>query len=227
METEKLKVIIEAALLAAGRPLDVNQLEKLFDPQCDDVNRDDIRACLESLQAEYIGRGCELKQVASGYRLQVRQEFEPWIARLWEEKPPRYSRALLETLALIVYRQPITRAEIEDIRGVGVSSGIIKTLLERGWIRVLGHKEIPGKPALYGSTQRFLDYFNLKSLDDLPSLAALKDWGEVQAQLELEPNSDPIAPDENSTGAEPEQAARPVDSTGAVVVLLPTRDSVS
>lgn len=226
METEKLKNIIEAALLAAGRPLDVKQLEKLFDPQCDDVSRDAIRACLDGLQAEYKGRGYELKQVASGYRLQVRQEFEPWMARLWEEKPPKYSRALLETLALIAYRQPITRAEIEDVRGVGVSSGIIKTLLERGWIRGLGHKEVPGKPALYGSTQRFLDYFSLKSLDELPSLTALKDWGEVQAQLELEPNGGPNSPDENSTGAEPAQHARPADSNGAVVVPLPTRDNV-
>ena len=186
MDTEKLKNILEAALLASARPLTLDALEKLFDQQQDGVGQEAIRQCLNVLMEEYRGRGIELTRVASGYRLQVRQEFGPWVSRLWEEKPPRYSRAFLETLALIVYRQPITRAEIEEIRGVSVSSAIIKTMLERGWIRVLGHKEVPGRPALYGSTRAFLDYFNLKSLDDLPNLAELKDLDELQARLDVE-----------------------------------------
>jgi segregation and condensation protein B len=185
MERDKLKCIVEAALLVAGRPLNIDQLDKLFDRKQDEVTRETIRDCLEMLRQDCEQRGFELKQVASGFRLQVKQEYAPWISRLWDEKPPRYSRALLETLALIVYRQPITRAEIEDVRGVGVSSTVIKTLLERDWIRVLGHKEVPGRPALYGSTRKFLDYFNLRSLDDLPSLAELKDLNELQPQLDL------------------------------------------
>ena len=185
MDNDKLKRILEAALLVAGRPLSIDQLEKLFDRKQDDVAREAIRDCLKMLQQDCEQRGFELKQVASGFRLQIKQEYAPWISRLWDEKPPRYSRALLETLALIVYRQPITRAEIEDVRGVGVSSTIVKTLLERGWIRVLGHKEVPGRPALYGSTRKFLDYFNLKSLDNLPSLGELKDLNELQPQLDL------------------------------------------
>lgn len=187
MDRDKLKCIVEAALLVAGRPLSIDQLDKLFDRKQDDVAREAIRDCLEMLQQDCEQRGFELKQVASGFRLQVKQEYAPWISRLWDEKPPRYSRALLETLALIAYRQPITRAEIEDVRGVGVSSTVIKTLLERDWIRVLGHKEVPGRPALYGSTRKFLDYFNLRALDDLPSLAELKDLNELQPQLNLNP----------------------------------------
>jgi segregation and condensation protein B len=185
MDRDKLKCIVEAALLVAGRPLSIDQLDKLFDRKQDDVAREAIRDCLEMLQQDCGQRGFELKQVASGFRLQVKQEYALWISRLWDEKPPRYSRALLETLALIVYRQPITRAEIEDVRGVGVSSTVIKTLLERDWIRVLGHKEVPGRPALYGSTRKFLDYFNLRSLNDLPSLAELKNLNELQPQLDL------------------------------------------
>jgi segregation and condensation protein B len=185
MDSDKLKRIVEAALLVAGRPLSIDQLDKLFDRKQDDVAREAIRDCLEMLQQDCEQRGYELQQVASGFRLQVKQEYAPWISRLWDEKPPRYSRALLETLALIAYRQPITRAEIEDVRGVGVSSTVIKTLLERDWIRILGHKEVPGRPALYGSTRKFLDYFNLRSLDDLPSLAELKDLNELQPQLNL------------------------------------------
>ncbi len=226
MEPRKLKNIIEAALLAAGRPLSVDQLEKLFDPQRDDVSRDAIRACLITLEGDLNLRGYELKQVASGYRLQVRQELEPWISRLWEEKPSKYSRALLETLALIVYRQPITRAEIEDIRGVGVSSGIIKTLLERGWVRVLGHKDVPGRPALYGSTKAFLDYFNLKSLGELPNLADLKDLDEMQKRLDLEPSEDQSTAEQTLMTTEENQAAIPPDSKGPVIVKLPGKDSV-
>ena len=208
MDSDKLKRIVEAALLVAGRPLSIDQLDKLFDPKQDGVAREAIRESLEKLQQDCEQRGYELKQVASGFRLQIKQEYAPWISRLWDEKPPRYSRALLETLALIVYRQPITRAEIEDVRGVGVSSNIVKTLLERGWIRVLGHKEVPGRPALYGSTRKFLDYFNLRSLDDLPSLGELKDLNEMQPQLDLsQPQSNPSnqkLPEETSASDEAE-----------------------
>ena len=226
MEPRKLKIIIEAALLAAGRPLSVEQLQKLFDPQRDGVSRDAIRACLITLEGDLETRGYELKQIASGYRLQVRQEFEPWISRLWDEKPSRYSRAFLETLALIVYRQPITRAEIEEIRGVGVSSGIIKTLLERGWVRVLGHKDVPGRPALYGSTKAFLDYFNLKSLGELPNLAELKDLDEMQKKLDLELSEDQSCEEKTLPTAGEKQAAIPPDSKGPVIVKLPSKDSV-
>jgi segregation and condensation protein B len=220
MDSEKLKHILEAALLAAGRPLTPERLEKLFDPKRDGVGREAIRQCLKVLADECKGRGYELRQVASGYRLQVRQEFEPWISRLWEEKPPRYSRALLETLALIVYRQPITRAEIEEIRGVSVSTGIIKTLLERGWVRVLGHKEVPGRPALYGSTRTFLDYFNLKSLDELPNLVEIKDLDQLQEQLDLRQTDapDPAAEDLKPVAEDPTE--KDTQKT-AVIMTLP------
>jgi segregation and condensation protein B len=141
---------------------------------------------LDALQAEYTGRGIELKQVGSGFRIQVCQGYEPWIARLWQEKPPRYSRALLETLAIIAYRQPITRGEIEEIRGVGVSANITRTLQEREWVKVVGHRDVPGKPALFGTTREFLDYFNLRSLDELPTLAELKDIDSLYPELDLE-----------------------------------------
>jgi len=154
-------------------------------------SRDAIREALDWLQADCAERGIELQHVASGYRFQVRQELAPWISRLWEERPPRYSRALLETLALIAYRQPITRGEIEAIRGVSVSTNIMKTLQEREWIRVVGHREVPGRPALYGSTRQFLDYFNLKSLDDLPALADLIGPDKARPQLELDNPEDP------------------------------------
>ncbi|MEO7558000.1 MAG: SMC-Scp complex subunit ScpB, partial [Gammaproteobacteria bacterium] len=147
--------------------------------------RSDIRKSLELLRQECDGRSIELKEVASGFRYQVRQDYAPWVARLWEERPARYSRALMETLALIAYRQPITRPEIEDIRGVAVSSQIIKTLHEREWIRVVGHRDVPGKPAMYGTTHQFVDYFNLKSLDDLPTLAELRDLDQINIELDL------------------------------------------
>ncbi len=221
MDAQKLQMILEAALLAAGKPLNLEQLEKLFDPKRDGVGREAIRRCLKALGEQCHGRGHELKEVASGYRLQVRQEFEPWVSRLWEEKPPRYSRALMETLALIVYRQPITRAEIEQIRGVGVSTSIIKTLLERGWVRVLGHKEVPGKPALYGSARAFLDYFNLKTLDNMPNLAQITDLDAIQAQLDLQQSND------GGTNQDPEgkrvegEDATSDDTKTAVIMALP------
>jgi segregation and condensation protein B len=188
-----VKQILEAALLAAGAPLGMERLQKLF------VEEDGrppeewaIRAALGELAADYAGRGMELKEVAGGWRIQVRQEYTPWVSRLFEERPARYSRALLETLAIIAYRQPVTRGEIEDIRGVAVSSQIVKTLQEREWIRVVGHRDVPGRPALLATTRQFLDYFGLRSLDELPSLHELKDLDELAAELPFEAPADRV-----------------------------------
>jgi segregation and condensation protein B len=188
MDPTKVKNIIEGALLAAGKPLSLGQLEDLFaaPEQSERPNRDQIRQALNQIEEDYANRAMELKQVGSGYRIQVRQELEPWIGRLWQEKPPRYSRALLETLAIIAYRQPVTRAEIEEIRGVVVSTNITRTLQEREWVKVVGHRDVPGKPALFGTTKEFLDYFNLQSLEDLPTLAELKDLDRLYPELDLE-----------------------------------------
>lgn len=187
MDYPKVKNIIEAALFAAAKPLSAAQLEKLFDGTKTDLNiRDSIRQALKELEVEYAQRGYELKKVSSGYRVQVCQELEPWISKLWTEKPPRYSRALLETLSIIAYRQPITRGEIEYIRGVAVSTNITRTLLEREWVRVVGHRDAPGKPEMFGTTKQFLDYFNLKSLDELPTLAELRDLEQHHLELDLE-----------------------------------------
>lgn len=185
MKNFQVKQIIEAALMAADTALNVDRLMQLFEPDAEKPAREDIKKAITALQEECEGRGVELKKVASGYRYQTRTDVQPWVARLWHEKPPRYSRALLETLSLIVYRQPITRGEIEEVRGVSVSSNIIKTLLEHEWVRVVGHKEVPGRPALYGSTKQFLDYFNLKSLNDLPSLSDLTDLDQAHPELDL------------------------------------------
>ena len=184
MKSELIKKIIEGALLASGKSLDINHLENLFDDE-ERPPRDQIRAALEEIDADTRDRGFALKQTASGYRFQVEQELAPWVNRLWEEKPKRYSRAMLETLSLIAYRQPLTRGDIELVRGVAVSSDIIRTLLEREWIRVVGHRDVPGKPALYATTKRFLDYFNLKSLDHLPALSEIKDLTELDPELEM------------------------------------------
>lgn len=185
-----LKRIIEGLLLASNAPLTVKQLHEVFtDPEApimEPPDAEEIQAALEEIQADARDHGYELKEVASGWRFQVREELAPWIGRLWEEKPVRYSRAILETLALIAYRQPITRGDIEDIRGVAVSTGIIKTLMERQWIRVVGHRDVPGRPALYATTRLFLDYFNLKSLDELPSLAEIRDIDKLNAELDFE-----------------------------------------
>jgi len=185
MTLDKLKNILEAVLLAADKPMSVQQLDAVFEGDEDRPTRDDIRKALHDLTDEYAERGFELKQVSSGFRIQVKQDFAQWVGRLWEEKPARYTRALLETMSLIAYRQPITRGEIEEVRGVSVSSNIIRTLQEREWIKVLGHKDVPGKPALYGTSREFLDYFNLKSLDDLPSLAEIKDLDKAYPELAL------------------------------------------
>ena len=181
----QLKRVLEAILLAAGRPLGLDQLLALFADE-ERPDRGDLRSALEALADEYSGRGIQLAEVGSGYRIQIRQEMQPWVSRLWEEKPARYSRALLETLALIAYRQPITRGDIEDVRGVTVSTSIMKTLLEREWIRVVGHREVPGRPAMYGTTKQFLDYFSLKNLDELPTLAELRDLGSFNPELQLD-----------------------------------------
>jgi len=201
MQIEQLKPIVEAALLAASQPMTVAQLGDLF-AETDEVGHEQIARALEALAADCEGRGVELKEIASGFRYQVRQEVHPWISRMWTEKPSRYSRALLETLALIAYRQPITRPEIEQIRGVVVSSNIVKTLEEREWIRVVGYRDVPGKPALFGTTRAFLDYFNLKSLDQLPPLSEIRDMEDPQMGFDQTPlparviKDLPIDPDE-------------------------------
>lgn len=183
MNEQRLKSIIESLLSAADSPLQVNHIFDLFNGDLDQPGKDEIRKVLHELVEQSTDRGVQVKQVASGYRLQVNADNAQWVKRLFENKPPRYSRALLETLALIAYRQPITRGEIEAIRGVSVSSNIIKTLQEREWVKTLGHKDVPGKPSLYGTTSQFLDYFNLKSLNELPTLTELKDLDNLHPEL--------------------------------------------
>ncbi len=184
MELQQLRNILEAALLAAGEPRTIDQLRALFGED-NPPEKLEIRAALQSLQEDYATRGIELREVASGFRVQVRESMSHWLARLWEERPPRYSRALMETMAIIAYRQPVTRGDVEDIRGVVVTSNIIRTLLERNWIKVVGHRDVPGKPAMFGTTREFLDYFGLQKLDDLPPLAELARLEPFSAQLDL------------------------------------------
>jgi segregation and condensation protein B len=184
MNHQYVKNVVEAALLAAGRPLTVEELTSVFDERDGSV-ADEVKGAIAALTEEYETRGLELLEVASGYRIQIRAAVAPPVARLWQERPAKYSRALLETLALIAYRQPITRGEIEQIRGVAVNPNIIKTLHERNWIRVVGHRDVPGKPELLGTTREFLDYFSLKKLDDLPTLAQLKELEDLRVQLML------------------------------------------
>lgn len=187
-DPRQLAPLLEAILLAAGKPLSIEALGELFE----EVERPSpklLREALGVLGGSCLGRGFELCEVGSGYRLQVRARFAPWVGRLWEERPQRYSRALLETLALIAYRQPITRGEIEDVRGVAVNSNITKTLLEREWIRVVGYRDVPGRPAMFATTKGFLDHFNLKSLDELPPLAALREL-EPEPELALDDDAE-------------------------------------
>ncbi len=184
IEFPALKQIVEGAILAADQPLNIDQMISLFEK--DQPSRANVREVLKEIEQECEGRGFELKQVASGYRFQVRQDFGEWVGRLWEERPPRYSRALLETLALIAYKQPITRGDIEEIRGVAVSTNIMRSLLEREWVRVVGHRDVPGRPAIYATTRIFLDYFNLGSLEELPTLSDIKDLDKVNEELNLE-----------------------------------------
>jgi len=192
IELAQLKRITEAALLAAGQPLTVAQILALFGEE-EMPSHDQIAQALDELRQDSEQRGVELVEVASGFRYQVRHDEHQWVARLWTERQTRYSRALLETLALIAYRQPITRGEIEQIRGVAVSTHIIKTLEEREWVRVVGYRDVPGKPAIYGTNKNFLDYFNLKSLDQLPPLAEIHDMDDLDPQLMLGPSAAPIA----------------------------------
>jgi segregation and condensation protein B len=182
LELQRIKQIVEAALLCADEPLTIDLLERLFaDGECDKAA---LKTVIEQIEQDCAERGVELKRVASGYRFQVRQELAPWMSRMWEDRPPRYSRAVLETLALIAYKQPVTRGDIEQVRGVAVSSNMIRALLERDWIRVVGYREVPGRPAMYGTTKAFLDYFNLKSLDELPTLPEIRALIEpIEAEL--------------------------------------------
>ena len=179
---KKLKDIVEGALLAAGRPLSLDELAAIFEDG-ERPTAPQLKKALGVLDKEYAERAVEIKAVGSGFRIQVRAELAPWIQRLWEERPTRYSRALLETLALITYRQPITRAEIEEVRGVSISTSIMKTLQDREWIRIVGYRDVPGRPAMYGTTKQFLDYFGVKSLDELPSLAELRDIEPLTPEL--------------------------------------------
>ena len=210
MNDLQLTSLIEATLLAAGRPVTTQQLADLFDER-ERPGLDQVREALVQLAAEYENRGIELQEVASGWRIQVRTKYVDLVSRLWQERPSRYSRAFLETLALIAYRQPITRGEIEEIRGVTVSSTIMRTLQERNWIRVLGHREVPGHPELLGTTREFLDYFGLKGLDQLPSLAELKDVETIGVQLEL-PSGD-LAPEAPAVSEEIAAQDEPADAS--------------
>jgi len=234
LELEQIKRIVEAALLATEEPLTLERLVKVFARGELEVEqeRTRIREALKAIEADVQGHGYELKRVASGYRFQVRQDLSEWVSRLWDEKPPRYSRALLETLALIAYKQPVTRGDIEQVRGVSVSQNIMRTLLERGWIRVVGQREVPGRPAMYGSTRAFLDYFNLKSLDQLPPLAEIRELIETLVVVEETP---PIPEPVQLHGEEIQdaEAAEALEEEGegerqrAEVVPLPTAPQTS
>ncbi len=211
-KTELMR-ILEAALFSAGQTLAVDRLMDLF-PYDKHPGKDALRDALTTLQEQYLEHtSLELKEVSSGFRFQVRDDYSSWVAKLFEERPARYSRATLETLSLIAYRQPITRAEIEEVRGVGVSSQIIKTMVERDWIRVIGHRDVPGKPALYATTKGFLDYFNLKSLTELPPLADLRDIDAINAELDLEVPTVPSIPVEDSE----ENSAQTDNDTAEVI----------
>jgi segregation and condensation protein B len=186
MDETEIKHVVEAALLAAGRPLTLARLGEIFSAKGTGPDRATLKRVIEALANDYQSRGIELKEVATGFRVQVKRSMSDWLQPLWEERAPRYTRALLETLALVAYRQPITRAEIEEVRGVVVSTNIVRTLLERNWIRVVGHRDVPGKPAMFGTTKDFLDYFGLKRLEDLPALADIKDGlPELSPQTDL------------------------------------------
>ncbi|MDX1697796.1 MAG: SMC-Scp complex subunit ScpB, partial [Thiohalobacterales bacterium] len=205
--------------MAAGKPLTLDQLGAVFG-DAEKPERDQLRQAIAELQEDYQERGVELVQVGSGYRIQVGQDMEPWVSRLTEEKPQKYSRALLETLALVAYRQPITRGEIEDIRGVSVSTSIMKTLQEREWVRIVGHRDVPGRPAMYGTTREFLDYFNLKGLDDLPTLMELRDIDTINAELELALPGEEM-PSGDAEASDDETAEASSDDGSAVVVQVP------
>lgn len=199
MTPANVKAIIEAALMVSGQPLAISSLQRLF-PETEQPTHAEIKTILTEISKRHEDSGIELKEVASGFRLQAKAELSPWLSKLWEERPPRYSRAFLETLAIIAYKQPITRAEIEEIRGVTVSSHIMKTMLDRDWVRLIGHREIPGRPGLYATTKQFLDHFNLKSLANLPPLQEFKNFEAQDARLQVE-----LAMEESGIGASDSQ----------------------
>lgn len=207
MDLTELKKVIEAALLASPLPLTVGQLDQLFADE-EKPGASLIKQALAELDLDFEGRAIELIEVASGYRIQVKTSMMPFLGKLWEDRPPRYSRALLETLAIVAYRQPITRGDIEQIRGVSVSSNILRTLQERDWIKVIGHRDVPGRPELLGTTKAFLDYFNLKSLNELPTLAEIKDIDDLEPQLALDdPELAQPSPNDEPATDEPSQAS--------------------
>jgi segregation and condensation protein B len=223
MSDTYIKNVVEAALLAAARPVSIAELLQIFDEQSRPTNKE-LRAVLEVLGADYEGRGVCIRETANGFRFQVRSEFAQEVSRLWPDRPRKYSRALLETLALIAYRQPITRAEIENVRGVSVNPEIVKTLMERNWVRVVGHREVPGHPELLGTTAEFLDYFSLKSIEDLPPLAELKSLTDLNLQLPL-----PVAGEEvNLHGANlhGEVVAEGAVDSGEVAVVSVSDDNI-
>ncbi len=231
MDKQTLKQIVEGALLAAGEPVSLDKLAGLFE-EGERPERGELEAVLEELARDCEDRACELSQTASGFRFQVRQQLSPWIGRLWEEKPRKYSRAVLETLALIAYRQPITRSDIEDVRGVAVSSEIIRTLTEREWVRVVGHRDVPGRPALYATTRQFLDYFNLRSLEELPPLDEIRDLDDINVELDLGSDEQREKAEQESVEASspPEQPGADGDEEpprSAEIVKLPLSDRSS
>lgn len=224
-----LKKIIEGLLLASNEPLSVKRIAEVFADQevfadAEKPDMEEIQAAIDDIQADCRNHGYELKEVATGWRFQVCQDIALWVGRLWDEKPVKYSRAILETLALIAYRQPITRGDIEDIRGVAVSTSIIKTLMERQWVRIVGHRDVPGRPALYATTRQFLDYFNLKSLDELPSLGELRDIDKLNAELDFEQGqqlAEALAPrlaEQSGIEMEAELPVEPSDITESDVI---------
>jgi len=213
MTPEKLQAIVEAALMIAGHPLNIAALQNMF-PEEERPSNSDLKAVLTNISEHYKDRGVELHEVASGYRLQAKSDLSPWLSKLWEERAPRYSRAFMETLAIIAYKQPVTRAEIEEIRGVTVSSHIIKTLQEREWVRAIGQLEVPGRPSIYGTTKEFLDHFNLKSLKEMPTLAEFKDLAaqEAQLQVQLALENSNIGPDNSELIPEEREAILPAEA---------------
>lgn len=233
MNATNIKNILEAALMVSSQPLTLDKLQALFAKDAVQPDRDALRSALAELAEECNGRGVELKEVASGWRYQVRPDYAEWVNRLWEEKPARYSRALMETLAIIAYRQPITRGEIEDIRGVSVSANIIRTLQEREWIKPVGHRDVPGKPELLATTKEFLDYFNLRKLSDLPTLAEIRDLDEINPDLfaEFDKAESKTQQGEADTGddmfSQPETAAEDDSEDSSVTVAEESADTDS
>jgi len=198
METEQLKRILEALIMASSTPLSLDRMLAVF-PEDQQPERAQVLEALAALAEDFAKTSIELKEVSSGFRFQVRKAYAEWVSKLWEEKPARYSRALLETLALVAYKQPITRGEIEKIRGVSVNTQIMKTLLEREWVTIVGHRDVPGKPAIYATTRQFLDYFNLKSLEDLPPLAEIRDLDQLNGELAFPATEEAASEEEAET----------------------------